>query len=249
MSANGTGGTPPEFQSPSSADLESARRRFLLRVPKGGRILDVNSGCGHDTLEFLRLGYQVDAFDASPELCECSTAATGVPARCIALHELPAGLRPVYHGVWASAALLRVNGSQTSEVLRRLGDLLVPGGMLYLSALHGGGACQRQSRQQSCGARFTPEGRYFHTTDRDSLVRAFHAVPALRIVDTWFSSGHRLSVVFLFRRRNRWIHALAVKSQPRAPVLRFRPLPAARCPSGLAAAAALNAMQDLSNPD
>ena len=248
MATSDTGGIPPEFQSPSSGDLEAARRRFLLRVPKRGRILDVNSGCGRDTLEFLRLGYQVDAFDASPALCECSTAATGVPAHCIALSELPAGLRPVYHGVWASAALLRVNGSQTSEVLRRLGDLLVPGGVLYLSALRGGGACQRRSRQQSCGARFTPEGRYFHTTDRDSLARAFHAVPALRIVDTWISSGQRPSGVFLFKRRGGWLHVVAVKSLPRAPVLRFRPLPATACHSGLAVAA-FSARQGLSNLD
>ncbi len=235
---------PPGLQASLPGDVAEARKRFLRRLPAGARILDLGTDCNGAALEFLRLGHHVDGFDSAQVLCECSTPGRGPSAAgrssvsetgAIIFHALPPDLRPVYNGVWAPAALLHVNASQTREAVRRLAARLVPGGVLYLSAPRGD------------GTRFAPDGQYFHTMDRAALSRTLNAVPELHTVDLWLTSGRRPGVLLL-RRRGGWIHALAVKSRPHAPVLRFRPLPATRWPSELAVAA-FNAMQGLSNLD
>jgi SAM-dependent methyltransferase len=52
----------------ASLDLGSLHDHFLPRIPVGGTILDAGCGSGRDAAAFAALGYQVHAFDQSPEM-------------------------------------------------------------------------------------------------------------------------------------------------------------------------------------
>ena len=64
-----------------SADMSRNRDRFLAYLQPGSAILDAGCGSGRDTLAFLSAGYQVDAFDASDEICRIASQKTGIPVR------------------------------------------------------------------------------------------------------------------------------------------------------------------------
>jgi SAM-dependent methyltransferase len=103
------------FDATATVDMAAIHDRFLALLPAGARILDAGSGSGPDTLAFLRRGFAVEAFDASPSLARLSSAFTGVPTRVLRLQDLDEPGR--YDGVWACASLLHVPGCELPEVL------------------------------------------------------------------------------------------------------------------------------------
>jgi 2-polyprenyl-3-methyl-5-hydroxy-6-metoxy-1,4-benzoquinol methylase len=46
-------------------------------MPPGGRILDAGCGSGRDSLHFLQHGHEVEAFDASAEMCQLASSLIG----------------------------------------------------------------------------------------------------------------------------------------------------------------------------
>jgi len=156
-------------------DMSPIYERFLSRLPANARILDAGSGSGRDTLAFLQRGYEVDAFDASPELSALSTALTGVPTKLLRFQEFRAPAR--YEGIWACASLLHVPRPDLPDALRRLIAALRPGGVLYMSFRHG-------SQE-----RVSEDGRYFLDMDERRLREQLAAFPSVTIVDLWLSAG------------------------------------------------------------
>lgn len=144
------------------ADMSDARNRFLACVKYGGRILDAGCGSGRDALAFLLAGYQVDAFDASTELCKRATELLGFEVKCRRFEELTG--RPTYDGIWACASLLHVRSSDLPDVVQRLKGLLLPDGVLYASFKEGDserakdGRFFRDMTEQSCRALFERAG-------------------------------------------------------------------------------------------
>ena len=120
-------------------DMLPLYKRFLQMLPRGGRVLDAGCGSGRDTLAFRRAGYQVAAFDASPELAQLASEHTGV-AVCVAdflnLSKttplgVPTGVR--FDGIWACASLLHVAEADQAQAWTRLWIWLAPGGVVYAS--------------------------------------------------------------------------------------------------------------------
>ena len=64
------------FRETVELDMSELYVRFLAHVPKGGRILDAGCGSGRDTVYFLRHGFEVEAFDASAEMCRMASRLT-----------------------------------------------------------------------------------------------------------------------------------------------------------------------------
>jgi SAM-dependent methyltransferase len=95
-------------------DMADLYEPFLEFVPHGGHILDAGCGPGRDARQFLRLGYEVTAIDAS--------------AVMVALW-----FRAAFDGVWASASLLHVPKRGIGDVLARLARALRTNGVLYAS--------------------------------------------------------------------------------------------------------------------
>ena len=101
-----------------SADMSRNRDRFLAYLHQGSAILDAGCGSGRDTLVFLSAGYQVDAFDASEEMCRIASQKTGILVRRQRFEKLEG--QELYDGIWACASLLHVAAKDLPDVLVRL---------------------------------------------------------------------------------------------------------------------------------
>lgn len=66
------------FEATVGVDMGPLHARFLQKIPAGGRILDAGCGSGRDARAFKDRGYQVTAFDASPELARLAAEHSGL---------------------------------------------------------------------------------------------------------------------------------------------------------------------------
>lgn len=172
------------------ADMRSCRERFLHYLDPGQKILDAGCGSGRDVIAFRKAGYEVDAFDASAELCKISSEKTGIKVRHLRFEELEGNGE--YDGIWACASLLHVNAADLPDVMNRLHRVLKPKGILYASFKLGTG--ERESN-----------GRYYHDlTEANcrSLLRSLD----FDIVDLFISTDVREN-----RKDVKWINVIARK--------------------------------------
>ena len=114
-----------------NADMSRARDLFLKYVKPGGRILDAGCGSGRDSLAFMAAGYEVNAFDASEEICRLASERLGFLVACRRFEYLDGAAE--YDGIWCCASLLHVRKTDMAAVMRRLERLLKPEGAIYVS--------------------------------------------------------------------------------------------------------------------
>ena len=112
-------------------DMSFCRKKFLSYLGTKGKILDAGCGCGRDSRYFLEQGYQVEAFDASEEMCKRAGRWLGQEVKCMEFSKITY-LR-AFDGVWACASLLHVPKRKLPEVLERLYLALREPGILYAS--------------------------------------------------------------------------------------------------------------------
>ena len=105
-------------------------------VKPGGLILDAGCGSGRDSKYFLEHGYRVVAMDASEEICRLASAYLGQAVQWRRFEEITEKGR--YDGIWACASLLHVPYAELPEIIAKLGEALVDGGVLYASFKYGG---------------------------------------------------------------------------------------------------------------
>lgn len=125
-------------------DMSAVYERFLAALPEAGRILDAGCGAGRDTAAFLKLGYPVDAFDASAKLVEIARKVSGIRVQHSTF--LAFQSEEPYAGIWACASLVHVPAAQMSGTLRHLGQMLQPQGVLYASFKYGDQDTERDGR-------------------------------------------------------------------------------------------------------
>ena len=173
------------------ADMRQCRERFLRYLHSGQKILDAGCGSGRDVIAFREAGYDVEAFDASAEICRLASEKTGIEVQQMRFEEL-AG-EDAYDGIWACASLLHVNMADLPDVLKRLHRLLKPEGILYVSFKYGTGEREK-------------DGRYFHDltedTCRDLLVKAGFLIKELFITQDVRNDGSN----------EKWVNAVAGKT-------------------------------------
>lgn len=176
-------------------DMSGMQRRFLGALPivagNTARILDAGSGSGRDALAFRLLGYQVEAFDASPAMVAATQDHAGVPVRQMRFEDF-AWEHP-FEGIWACASLLHVAEAEMPEVIDRLATHLVPGGALYLSFKLG------------TGERFK-DGRRFTDMTEDRLAPLLDRCGAFGQPDIWQSQDRRPD-----RASEMWVNAVVTK--------------------------------------
>ena len=95
-------------------------------------------------IAFRRAGYEVEAFDASAELCRIASEKTGIHVRQLRFEEIEGENK--YDGIWACASLLHVRAEDMPDVLSRLHSLLKQGGVLYVSFKYGSGERLKDGR-------------------------------------------------------------------------------------------------------
>jgi SAM-dependent methyltransferase len=149
---------------------------FLERIPTGGHILDAGCGPGRDSRAFLARGYEVTACDAAAAMVAMASALIGRPVLHLRFQEL--AFTETFDGIWACASLLHVPRAEMDDVLGRLAQGLVPGGILFASFKYGAGEGFRNGRH------FTD---YTEAIWTDQIARQ----PALEPVAMWTVSDVR----------------------------------------------------------
>jgi SAM-dependent methyltransferase len=151
-------------------DVTGLYEPFLALVPPGGHILDAGCGSGRDSLDFLRRGYQVTAFDASEEMARLAGQVTGLPVTVLRFQDV--AYDGVFDGIWACASLLHVPRGEIGDVFTRLTRALRPGGVWYMSFKVG----------NEEGVR---DGRFFNDYTVPFLRQLIGEQLLLTVIDTW----------------------------------------------------------------
>ena len=123
------------FNSTLNVDMTNTYKAFLKLVPKGGKILDLGCGSGRDSMNFIKLGYEVTAVDGSKELAKKASALLGKEVIASTFEELE--LKEKFHGIWACASLLHIKREDLKTVLNNLYNNLDDNGVFYMSFKYG----------------------------------------------------------------------------------------------------------------
>ena len=180
------------FDTTHAVDMSALYQRFLPHVPKGGSILDAGCGSGRDALAFTRMGFEVEAFDASPELAALACAHTGLNVQVMRFEQV--AWEAHFDGIWACASLLHVPAAEQALCLSRLVQALKPGGVLYAS--------------YKLGADETVDahGRPFTHATVERVTHWLHAAPLSRVLQLWQSTDQRPGVT------QAWLNVLIQRS-------------------------------------
>ena len=176
----------------AGARLSDRYRLFLCGLPKDARILDAGCGSGRDSAAFLRMGYDVSAFDECPALCRLSTKRTGVSTRQLRFQEFDEIEK--YDGIWACASLLHVTKVELPECVSRLIHGLKPGGAMYMSFKHGS------------GERIAPDGRFYSDLTSGDLQSLLSEMAGIRTEKLWSAMG-----TDVYGDPTRWVNAVVRK--------------------------------------
>ena len=123
------------FNSTLNVDMTNTYKAFLKLLPKGGKILDLGCGSGRDSMNFMKLGYEVTAVDGSKELAKKASALLGKEVIASTFEELE--LKEKFHGIWACASLLHIKREDLKIVLNNLYNNLDDKGVFYMSFKYG----------------------------------------------------------------------------------------------------------------
>lgn len=157
-------------------DMSELYQQFLYYLPPDGSILDIGCGSGRDALFFHQQGYEVTAFDFSPELVQLARQNTGLDIQEASFYDIDDIEK--YTGIWACASLLHCERSRLPEVLAKIINALKPAGICYLSFKYGS-----EDREK--------EGRHFtdlNEIQADQLLKQFSNIYLLQ---QWVTADQR----------------------------------------------------------
>ena len=123
------------FNSTLNVDMTNTYKEFLKLVPEGGKILDLGCGSGRDSMNFMKLGYEVIAVDGAKELAKKASVLLGKEVIVSTFEELE--LKEKFHGIWACASLLHIKREDLKTVLNNLYNNLDDNGVFYMSFKYG----------------------------------------------------------------------------------------------------------------
>lgn len=123
------------FNSTLNVDMTNTYKEFLKLVPEGGKILDLGCGSGRDSMNFMKLGYEVTAVDGAKELAKKASLLLGKEVIVSTFEELE--LKEKFHGIWACASLLHIKREDLKTVLNNLYNNLEDNGVFYMSFKYG----------------------------------------------------------------------------------------------------------------
>ena len=159
-----------------AVDFTATQNKFLKLLPPGSSILDFGCGSGRDSRYFLEQGYQVTAWDGSPELCRYASEYTGLQVQQAYFQDLVAV--ETYEGIWACSSILHLPWPELVEVLGKMSRALKAGGIIYTSFKYGIFAGERG-------------GRYFTDLNEKGLARLLAPYPELQVRELWITGDVR----------------------------------------------------------
>lgn len=171
-------------------EMTSLYQEFLDYLPPKGTILDIGCGSGRDALFFHNQGYDVTAFDLSPQLVQLATKNTGLPIKEASFYDLDEQKK--YTGIWACASLLHCERERLPEVISRIIQALKPAGICYLSFKYG-----TENRIEH-GRSFTD----LNEAEANELLKQF---PNIYLLQQWVSADLRQD------KNTRWLNIIFKK--------------------------------------
>ena len=178
-------------ENTKNADMSHVLEKFIAHLPQNALILDAGCGSGRDSKYFLEKGLQVEAFDASEELCKIASEYTGIKIKQMLFEELDEV--ELYDGVWACASILHVEKKQLPEILKKIATATKKGGIVYTSFKYG----------EFEGIR---NGRFFTYLTEESFGEILRSVSDLAIEKLWISADVRAE-----RGEERWLNIVLRK--------------------------------------
>lgn len=169
--------------------MESLYEPFLHCLFPGAKILDAGCGSGRDAAAFLKLGYEVFAFDASEKMCELARQRTGIDVKKMNFEEFHH--QNFYDGIWACASLLHLPVESQHKVVDEFLKALSPNGVLYASWKYG-------------SETYSQDGRFFCDMTPVTLRQFFEKHPDINILKLWETPD--------FQKRKNWVNILVQKA-------------------------------------
>ncbi len=179
------------FESTVGAETEYLYKDFLELIPPHGRILDLGCGAGRDSRNFIERGYEVVSVDASTTLALLAKQKLGIDVICKTFDEID--YSEEFDGVWACASLLHCDKAKLPDIIAKVRDALIPGGVFYASFKYGEFEGER-------------DGRFFLDLNEESVVEVFSRVSGLAIKKVWESVDVRRDCDV------KWINIVAEKN-------------------------------------
>jgi len=164
------------FDGTVNVDMSSLYETFAKHLAPGARVLDAGCGSGRDAKAFMEMGYQVDAFDASPAMVELAREHTGLPVQLMTFADVD--WKEEFDGIWCCASLLHVPAAELPGVMRKLADALKAGGVWYVSFKYGDG--EREV-----------DGRRFTDMDEGRLRALLSTVAVIDVISIWTTQDKR----------------------------------------------------------
>lgn len=173
------------------ADMSYCYKKFRQYVKPKGKILDIGCGSGRDSKQFIEDGYQVEAIDASEEICKYASKYIGQQVRHQRIEEIT--YENEFDGIWACASLLHVVKEEMNSVMKRLYRALKRGGALYASFKYGN------------GERFD-KGRFFNDYTEEEIAEVFSGDENFEIKECFVTGDVRQE-----RKTECWVNIIVKK--------------------------------------
>lgn len=178
-------------QDVDKVNFSQMQIRFISKLPKQAKILDLGCGSGRDSLAFLNAGFDVEAIDGSKKMCEIAQSKTGLSVRNIRFEQLDDQNK--YDGVWACASLLHLPKNELPKVFSKIIEALKEDGIFYSSFKYGSFEGYRN-------------GRYFSDLTESSMNELLEQFPELKCLESWISSDVRPG-----RMEQKWLNIILQK--------------------------------------
>lgn len=174
-----------------AADMSHLQDKFLKYIQVGGRILDAGCGSGRDSKVFRRRGYEVEAFDASVELCKLASKNIGQEVHCLCFENMT--YKNEFDGIWASASLLHIGKNEMPKVLVKCYNALKQDGILYASFKYGDTETVKAQR-------------FFSNYTEQGLKDLFYDMGSFRILECFITDDVRAE-----RADEKWVNVIVRK--------------------------------------
>ncbi|OOE95520.1 hypothetical protein BZG75_02150 [Salinivibrio sp. AR640] len=173
-------------------DMRNLYQQVIPSLSAGGAILDAGCGSGRDALNFKKMGFDVEAFDASKAMSEAASQLVGQTVHCCTFMEY--NTQRHFDAIWACASLLHVPYKKLPATFNHLKQFLSQEGKFIVSFKYGD-----SERQQG--------ERHFTDMNEERFDQTIRDAGGLTIEKIWLTSDNRPQNVTM------WFNAILVKSE------------------------------------
>ncbi len=110
---------------------------FMDALSAKGKVLDLGCGPGQSAAHMINAGFNVDAWDASPEMARIGKDLHGIDVRVAAFDDLTE--TETYDGIFANFSLLHAPKAEMPTHLSRIAQALKPQGLFHIGLKTGTG--------------------------------------------------------------------------------------------------------------